>query len=38
MQKVFECELVLTSKQLLSDPRLNTWVGQTLELWLFEGV
>ncbi len=38
MSKVFECEIALTSKQLLSDPRLGSWVGHTLELWLFEGV
>ena len=38
MQTVFECELALTSGQLLSDPRLDGWVGHTLELWLFEGV
>ena len=38
MPRVFECEIALTSRQLLSDPRLDTWVGHTLELWLFEGV
>ena len=38
MSKVFECEIALTSKQLLSDPRLDSWAGHTLELWLFEGV
>jgi hypothetical protein len=38
MSKVFECQIALTSKQLLSDPRLDSWVGHTLELWLFEGV
>ena len=35
---MFECEIALTSTQLLSDPRLDSWVGHTLELWLFEGV
>ena len=38
MPRVFECEIALTSRQLLADPRLDTWVGHTLELWLFEGV
>lgn len=38
MSKMFECEIALTSKQLLSDPRLESWDGHTLELWLFEGV
>lgn len=38
MSKVFECEIALTSKRLLSDPRLDSWVGHTLELWLFESV
>ena len=38
MPRVFECEIALTSRQLLSDPRLDTWVSHTLELWLFEGV
>jgi len=38
MPKVFECEIALTSTQLLSDPRLDSWVGHTLEVWLFEGV
>lgn len=38
MPSVFECEIALSSRQLLSDPRLDTWVGHTLELWLFEGV
>ena len=37
MPRVFECEIALTSRQLLSDPRLGSWVGHTLELWLFEG-
>ena len=38
MPKLFECEIALTSTQLLSDPRLSSWVGHTLELWLFEGL
>ena len=38
MPRVFECEIALTSRQLLSDPRLPSWAGHTLELWLFEGV
>ena len=38
MPRVFECEIALTSRQLLSDPRLDSWTGHTLELWLFEGV
>ena len=38
MPSVFECEIALTSRQLLADPRLDTWAGHTLELWLFEGV
>lgn len=38
MPLVFQRELALTSKQLLSDPRLEGWVGHTLELWLFEDV
>lgn len=38
MSKVFECEIALTSKQLLFDPRLESWDGHTLDLWLFEGV
>ena len=38
MPKLFECEIALTSTQLLSDPRLGSWVGHTLELWLFEGL
>jgi hypothetical protein len=38
MPRVFECEIALTSRQLLSDPRLYSWVGHSLELWLFEGV
>ena len=38
MPKLFECEIALTSTQLLSDARLGSWVGHTLELWLFEGL
>ena len=38
MPTLFECEIALTSTQLLSDPRLDSWVGHTLELWLFEGL